>query len=187
MNKFFNAFFFLAMGAMVLSCSSAKIVADHDPDINFNDYETYTFCMEDMTIENSKYPEYDNDFNRNLIKEAIEAEMEARGYVADASQPQLQVGFRFVIRDEEFSVSNCFDESEYSYWAACRIETYQYTEETLVIYVSDLNKNQVIWQSSMVKSLSASPKKLKRKIEETVKKIFKEYPVKPISNSKLSV
>jgi hypothetical protein len=89
----------------------------------------------------------------------------------------LQVGFKFVVKDQEISITNCYDEDEYSYWAGCKIETYNYAEQSLVVYVSDLDKNQIIWQGSIIKGLSISPEKLKRTINRTIAKIFNEYPI----------
>ncbi|WP_340202030.1 DUF4136 domain-containing protein [Ascidiimonas sp. W6] len=160
-----------------VSCGSSKVVAEEDPNTNFQAYKTFVICAEDLLVKDTNYPEYDNTTTRMHIKTALEDEMRKRGYELEASSPQLQVGFKFTVKDEEVSITNCFDEDEYSYWAGCKIETYNYAEQSLIIYVSDLEKNQIIWQGSIIKGLTMSPEKFKKTINRTIAKIFKEYPI----------
>lgn len=159
------------------SCGSSKVIAEQDPNADFRSYNTFVICAEDLIVKDTKYPEYDNAAMRMQIKESLENEMKQRGYEREVSNPQLQVGFKFVVDDQEVSITNCFDEDEYSYWAGCKIETYNYAEQSLIIYISDLEKDQIIWQGSIIKGLTMSPEKMKRTINRTIEKIFREYPI----------
>ncbi|XLS30661.1 DUF4136 domain-containing protein [Flavobacteriaceae bacterium M23B6Z8] len=171
---------YLMYGTAILlfnACGGSKVIAEQDPNTDFRSYETFVICAEDLLVKDTKYPEYDNEEMRMQIKRSLENEMKERGYAIENSNPQLQVGFKFVVDDQEVSITNCFDEDEYSYWAGCKIETYNYAEQSLIIYVSDLEKDQIIWQGSIVKGLTMSPEKMKRTIDRTIEKIFNEYPI----------
>ena len=90
--------------------------------------------------------------------------------------PQLQAGFQIVIEQKANTFTNCEIQDDYNYWRKCTINTVNYTEETLVVYVSDIEKNQVIWQASKTCDLNRSKKTLKPYIEELVESLFNEYP-----------
>lgn len=169
--------FFLVAILLSYSCGSSKVIAEANPETDFKAYQTFVICAEDLLVKDTNYPEYDNVETRQQIKKALEKEMITRGYKLNESSPQLQVGFKFVVKDQEVSITNCYDSDEYSYWAGCKIETYNYAEQSLVIYVSDLDKNQIIWQGSIIKGLSISPEKLQRTIDRTISKILNEYPI----------
>lgn len=171
-------FYFILFISLSYSCGSSKVISGANPEINFRAYKTFVICTQDLEVKNTNYPGYDNPETRMQIKNALEHEMIKRGYTLKESDPDLQVGFRFVIKDQTLAITNCYDENEYSYWAGCKIETYNYTEESLVVYVSDLAKNEVIWQASIVKNITKSSDRLKKTIARTITKIFKEYPIK---------
>lgn len=160
-----------------LGCAGSRVVADFDRAIDFKNYKTFTICQEDLSVQNLDYPGYDNELNRNRLKEATTKEMVSRGYVLNEEKPQLQAGFKLVIEDVEMMFTDCFDEEEIGYWQECKINTYNYTQQTLVMYVLDLEKNQIIWQGLMEGGLADSPKKMTKAINENVARIFKEYPI----------
>ena len=89
----------------------------------------------------------------------------------------LQILFRLVVQQKEATFTNCEHESEYGYWKECTIDTVIYTEETLVLYVSDIDKNQVIWQASLTCDLNKSKGKIEAHINELVETMFNEYPI----------
>lgn len=177
MKTYVKSIVIVIMAITFLGCASTRVVADFDQAIDFKSYKTFTICQEDLSVQNLSYPGYDNELNRNLLKEATTNEMLSRGYVLNKESPQLQAGFKLVIEDKEMVFKDCFDEEEIGYWQECRINVYNYTQQTLVMYVLDLEKNQIIWQALMEGGLADSPKKMTRVINENVARIFKEYPI----------
>ena len=177
MKQIFLYLFTIGAAFVLNSCGGLYFTTDHNPDIDFNRYKTYNICQADMAIENPKYPEYDNNFNRELIKEAVEEEMNNIGYQKNESDPQLQAGFKFVIANEIVSLINCYDDSEFGYGPVCTLEELKYKEETLMVYVSDLKTNEVIWHAIISKELNDSPEKLKKKIRKKIAQLFKKYPI----------
>jgi hypothetical protein len=154
------------------------ISSDYDESINFDSYSTFVVCVDDYFVENPSYPNYDNKEVRQLIGDEIAVQMEQRGHQTNVIKPQLQAGFKILLRNEEVVFSNCDEQTEYEYWDTCTINKEVYTQETLVLYVSDINKNQVIWQAMIDCDLNKPNKELRKYISQLVAVIFKEYPTK---------
>jgi len=156
--------------------STGSVFSEFDEDIDFDSYTTFVLCIDDLFVENTNYPNYDNNQVRAMIGDAIEKQMQNKSHKTNVLNPELQAGFRLVVEEKEATFTNCEQESEYGYWKECTIDTAIYTEETLVLYVSDINKNQVIWQASMTCYLNKSKNKLQAYVDELVEKLFNEYP-----------
>ena len=162
----------------LFGCASTNaVLSEFDESIDFDNYTTYVLCIDDLFVENTNYPNHDNNKVRAMIGDAIEKQMERRGHKTNVLNPELQAGFRLVVQQKEATFTNCEHESEYGYWKECTIDTVIYTEETLVLYVSDIDKNQVIWQASLTCDLNKSKGKIEAHINELVEAMFNEYPI----------
>lgn len=162
---------------MLFGCASTEaVLSDFDESVDFDSYNTFVLCVDDLFVENTKYPNYDNNKVRELIGEAIEAEMIGKGHKTNVLNPQLQAGFKLLVEEKEVTFHNCEVQDEYSYWQECTIDTQTYTEETLVVYVSDFEMNQIIWQASITCDMSRYNKKLPEYVNELVETLFNEYP-----------
>lgn len=158
------------------STADIKILSDYDDTANFNDYKTFVICIDDLFVEYTNYPKYDNNTVRQIIGKEIESQMEGLGYRTNVIKPELQAGFQLLIVEEEATFTNCDLQENYKYWQACTIKNVTYTEETLVVYVSDLQKNQVIWQASANCNLNRPEIGLKNYVMDIVDKLFDKYP-----------
>jgi len=164
--------FFLGCG----STADLKVLSDYDETASFNDYQTFVICIDDLFVENSNYPKYDNNTVRQLIGKEIEEQMEGLGYKTNVIKPELQAGFQLLIVQEETTFTNCDLQEDYNYWQTCTIKNVTYTEETIVVYVSDLQKNQVIWQASVSCNLNRPEIGLKSYIMNLVDVLYNSYP-----------
>ena len=161
----------------LLGCASTEaVLAEFDENADFDSYNTFVICVDDLFVENTNFPNHDNNKVRELIGKALEDEMIKRGHKTNVLNPQLQVGFNLIIEEKEAVFYDCKKQDEYSYWEECTINTTIYTEETLVAYVSDFEKNQIIWQASIKCDLSRYNKKLPEYVNELVETLFNEYP-----------
>jgi hypothetical protein len=156
--------------------STTAVLSEFDESVDFESYTTFVLCIDDLFVEHTNYPNYDNNEVRALIGDAIDKQMKSKGHKTNVLNPELQAGFRIVIQEKETTFTNCERESEYGYWKTCTIDTVAYTEETLVVYVSDINKNQVIWQASMTCDLNISKGKIEAYVNELIERLFNEYP-----------
>lgn len=165
-------------------CTGLTILSDHDSAIDFASYKSYTLCRSDTKVANETQPLYDNSLNRSRIKKAIEAEMNELGYQQNDSTSELLTGFHIVIKDRSVMTSQCHDFEYYQYWPECTVNTYFYTEGTLIIYVTDISKNQIIWQGSAEGILDIKEKDMEKVIRKTVDEIFEKYPLKKTRTAK---
>ena len=164
---------------LIFGCGSTadlKVLSDFDETAGFNNYQTFVICVDDLFVENTNYPKYDNNTVRQLIGKEIEEQMEGLGYKTNVLKPELQAGFQLLIIQEEATFSNCDLEDSYNYWQSCTIKNITYTEETLVVYVSDMQMNQVIWQASVSCDMNKPEVVLKSYVMDLVDKLFDEYP-----------
>ena len=162
-----------------LGCASTEdlsLISEFDESADFDSYQTFVICIDDLFVENTSYPEYDNNYIRQLIGKEIEDQMIGFGYRTNVVKPQLQSGFQILIVEKEATFKNCNLQEDYTYWKSCTIDSVKYTEQTLVVYVSDIEKNQIIWQASVNCDLNKSKSLLKSYIADLVEKLFKEYP-----------
>lgn len=178
-RKILFAFF---LSIFFSGCTGLAVRSDYDSQVDFKSYNTYTLCMADLQVENEKQLLYDNSLNRSRIKNAIANEMDRIGYVQDDTAPQLLAGFHIVIKDRTLMSSNCRDFAEYQYWPECQVNTYYYTEGTLIIYVTDISKNQIIWQGSTEGVLDIEPRDMEKAVNRTVMQIFEKYPLRQKNN-----
>jgi hypothetical protein len=156
--------------------STGAVLSEFDESIEFDNYTTYVLCIDDLFVEITNYPNHDNNEVRAMIGDAIEVQMKSKGHKTNVHNPELQAGFRLVVQEKEATFTSCEKDSEYGYWKECTINTVVYSEETLVLYVSDMNKNQVIWQASVACDLNRSKGKIEAYVNELVEKLFIEYP-----------
>lgn len=156
--------------------STESVISEFDESVDFDSYNTFVLCVDDLFVENTNFPNYDNNKVRELIGDAVEVQMIKKGHKTNVMDPQLQAGFKLLVEEKEATFYDCKEQDEYSYWAECTINTTIYTEETLVVYVSDFEKNQIIWQASMTCDMSRYNKKLPGYINELVETLFNEYP-----------
>ena len=158
------------------STSQLSILSDFDETVDFDDYKTFVICIDDLFVENTKYPKYDNNQVRQLIGKEVENQMIGKGYKTNVLRPELQAGFQILIVEEEATFTNCDLQEDYNYWQTCTINTVTYTNETLVVYVSDLQKNQVIWQASISCDLNKPKNALNIHVMDLVERLFDKFP-----------
>ena len=156
--------------------STSNVMYDYDESINFDNYSTFVLCVDDLFVENTKFPNYDNNYVRTLLADEFENQMKQLGHKTNVFEPQLQVGFKIVVKEEQTTFSNCDHQDVFKYWDQCTISTETYTKETIIAYVSDFEKNQVIWQATLSCDFNKSKNGLKSYVKEISKQLFEAYP-----------
>jgi hypothetical protein len=170
-------FYLSAFLLLFISCASTQeVIFDYNKNVDFNQYSTFVLCVDDLFVEYTNQPNYDNKTVRNYLAEAVEYEMKKRNHRTNVLNPELQVGFTITISENTVSFVNCEEENTLDYWKECKIQERTYLEETLITYVSDYKTNEIIWQASIDCSLNKPKKLLKEHIDELVKQLFNTYP-----------
>ena len=158
------------------SCHTTEVNSDYDSKINFSSYKTFSVCLDDFQINSYKHPEYNSEKMKNQLKNAIESEMQ-KYYKVDDASPELHVGLNVKIEDKKLTYRSCDSKSVYHEWPECRLKTYEYTEGTLLIFVADVSKNQLIWQASITGITSNDLIENEKLINRLVQNLFQKFPL----------
>ncbi len=162
---------------ILFNCAAtSEVVYDYNLETDFNQYDTFVLCIDDFSVENSNYPNLDNEDIRRYIRDAVDSEMTNTNHRTNVFDPQLQAGFRILISEETAEFENCENSGQLEYWESCTIHQETYEKETLVVYVADFETSKVLWHASIICNLNKSKKKLKPYISGLVTDLFATYP-----------
>jgi hypothetical protein len=162
---------------LLTSCSSVKVVADYDSNVDFNNYKTFAFFK--PGIDKSDI----NDLDKKRILRAIESELLAKGFTKSAN-PDMLVSI-FTKSREKVNVS----QNNFGYgfgwgwnpWMMNgmnnNVNVSRYSEGTLFIDFIDKAKKELIWQGIGTGALRIQNREKKEiRIREFVKEIISKYP-----------
>lgn len=163
---------------ILASCSSVRVNADYDKNVDFSSFKTYAYHKNGIDkVEIS-------DLDKRRILRAIDAEMLSKGLTKSES-PDLLVNI-FTKEREQVDVNQFnagwgfgwgFGWSPFFYGGNTSIN--RYTEGTLYIDLIDAKKKELIWQGDGEGVLTQNTEKKDQVINEFVTKILAQYPPAP--------
>lgn len=168
-------------------CGYSQVLVSYNKsdDVDFSKYNSYQiYSLDVKDIPEFKTKKTGLDF---LIGE-IHKQMVARGYEKVKDNPELIINLGVVLTEEaQTRETDIRDATPYMgqrnyHWESEEIVIGYYTEGTVTLDLVDTSKNEMIWQAVSAGALSKKREKNKVKVEKTVKKLFKKYPVKPTKN-----
>lgn len=156
----------------LVGCASISTTHTTSPEGEFDRYQTF-YCLECSDDYNATALQYDNQQNRELIRNSIKLELEKRGYIYSKEDPDLLADFHVLIEEKTELIHEAYPMS----WQLSEFSSFplDYQYGTLVVHVVDRNTNQLVWQGTASKVLE-SPKKANKTIVKAVSKIFDNYP-----------
>ncbi len=158
---------------MIFAVGCASVKVRKDGAVDFGKYQTF-YCMECLDEYSHIAPEYDNPETRELIRESIIAELEAKGLKYTEEDPQMLVDFKVII--EERTAIMTTPETTYYYWETYDAPTVSFKRGTLLINLIDASNNQAIWQGAASRIIDEDPSdKYNEKIKSKVARIFNKY------------
>ncbi|WP_407354029.1 DUF4136 domain-containing protein [Luteimonas sp. R10] len=170
--------------ALLAGCATGpRITTEADPRADFSSYRSYAFYSP-LAIEKHGYATATSE----ATKAAVRRQMESRGYVYDAENPDLWVNINAYLerRTDVSSVPTVDYAYYYSYRARAyfavpywgeRAHVYRYTEGTMNIDLVDVRENRLVWEGVAVGRVSnLEPEERKARIDATVAEIFARYP-----------
>lgn len=173
-------FLFAAAIVFMASCSSIKVTSDYDRSAPFENYTTYAFTQEAMSIGLS-------ELNRNRLISAVEAELGQKGFTKSET-PDVLIDMNLVSKTKQTATANTsggYYGAGYRYgygggFSTTTINYDSYEEGTLFIDMIDVAKNQLVWQGRGTDTIdeNASADKREAKINYAVQQIFSQYPPK---------
>lgn len=163
--------------SLLASCSSVRVAADYDKNVNFNEFKTFAFFK--TGIDKAEI----SDLDKRRILRAIESELLAKGFTK-SENPDMLVSIFTKSRDQINVYNNMMGYGPYGYgwgwspyyWNAGYSNVSRSTEGTLYIDLIDNQKKELIWQGMGVGYLTQKVDKKEERIREFVAKIMEKYP-----------
>ncbi|MBV2130109.1 DUF4136 domain-containing protein [Rheinheimera sp. SM2107] len=183
-SKFLTA---ALIGLALTACSSGPTVrSDQAADVNFSQYKTFSF-VSDLATDRAGY----TTLVTQHFKDAITAELTARGYRFVESDPQLLVNFNSNVANRSDTRSIPTTSYHYGYYHYRRgivyagfpvysndVSTVHYKVGTVNIDLVDAKKRQLIWEGIAEGTLKQKDLEQPREAAaRTVALIFEEFPL----------
>lgn len=159
---------------VVASCSTVRVAADYDREVNFNQYQTYAFYK--PGIDKAEI----SDLDKKRILRAIETNLEAKG-MNKSEKPDLLVSIFTKERERVDVYNNNFGYGWYwnPYWYGGYYgrSVSRTSEGTLYIDLIDAKTNNLVWQGmGSAELITHNIEKKEERIREIVSKILEKYP-----------
>jgi len=169
----------IAVGAVFLTisaCSGMSISTDFNPGANFSNYETFAWLPAPQTGD----PRVDNAIIYNRVKDAVDTELEAKGYreVQNASEADFLVGYHIAL-DGRMDVQTVNSYYGYAwgpwYYGGYR-DTYvrYYDQGTMLIDIVDRRADELAWRGTAQAEVRQNADG--RQIGEAVQKLLARFP-----------
>jgi|JI91814BRNA_FD_contig_121_335564_length_1158_multi_2_in_0_out_0_1 hypothetical protein len=177
--------FLLAVG--IVSCSSVRTSYDIDKSVDFTKYKTYGYSEDALKLPVQ-------ELNRNRVFNAVDRELAARG-LTKSDNPDLLIDLHARAEQKTEATATTTGTGagmygryggpwRYGYgggFTTTTVDYNNYVEGTLFVNVVDKAQDKIVWQGRGTKTLdeTASPQKRESNINNGIKAIFAQYPVKP--------
>jgi hypothetical protein len=164
------------LAALLVGCAGAQVQSDWDPQADFSNLRTWDW------FPRSRPPVLDPRLDSGLldarIRQAVEAELAAKGY-----KPRGGPGADFFVShtvaiQQKISAHSIDDFYGSPYRRTTRVYVDEYEVGTLVIEVLDPRKRQVIWSGSYQARLStaSNPSQREERVRTAVRAILERFP-----------
>ncbi len=157
-----------AGGAPSLLAAGAEV--DYDDSVDFSAYRTFRWFGDGRGNRPDRSRGKMSPLVEKDIQQAVESELQAKGLeLVDSGQPDLGVVFSTGSRREAVN---------YGWGPRYRgpRKVTVYREGELTIDLIDGDKRELVWRGSVSATLKEKPEKLKKQIDKSVAKVFKNYP-----------
>lgn len=180
-NLRLNVLMIIGYSLLLTGCATtSSIVTDYDREANFSEYNTY-YWSDEFQVKNGtdsqNEPLFYNTLNKKRLKQAIEEEMEARGYTLSSSDPDLLVHAQVVVQQAD-DAGNYTPYPFYSFYYPAPYYNRGSTEEKqgdIVIELIDPDEHQLVWQGYARGVLNMDTEDRLKEIRDAVDLIFAEF------------
>lgn len=173
-----------AVATFACSPSGMKVVTQEKETADVSNYQTYNWIFEDAIIPEDKMIVasegilvYNNQSDRKKLKDAIELQMEARGFKKEVLNPDMLVDFSILENDTELRKFVMTNGQDYLGFGP-RSETTQMVpveEGTVIINFLDATTGYQIWQGFASGTLEKEDMNNLSTIKNKVGAIFEDF------------
>ncbi len=170
---------------LLLSFSAANsqvlLSSKTSPQAKFREYKTYKV----LGLDIKNVPQFEpRKESLNFLIEEVNKQMVARGYTKETENPDLILNIGLVITDEHKTAETSLRDAPYYmgqrnyHWQSEKYLVQVFRAGTLTLDVVDTKLNQMVWQATTKSMIKEGPQESYKNITKTVKKLFKQYPVR---------
>jgi hypothetical protein len=175
----------MAFGALLLAaCATGpRVSTDTDPQADFSRYRSFAF-YEPLALESRGY----TTLLSARLKDEARRQMESRGYVYDAANPDLRVNINAFVEEKADVIS--VPDVGYGWYYSYRAHAYvavpvwrerahvaRYTEGTVNVDLVDAREKRLVWEGVAVGSAAGrTPAERRERAGASVAKIFADFP-----------
>lgn len=177
MKKLRFATFFASLLFLMASCAAtSSVITDYDRDADFSEYRTFFWSDEFQMqqVKGDSEPLFYNTLNKKRLKQAIQREMEARGYTLSSENPDLLVNAQVLVEERTTTHNNLPYRGLY-YWGPPVPQTSTTKEGDIVVDLIDQEEHQLVWQGYATGVLDTRTQKREEEIKDAVTIIFANY------------
>ena len=171
----------IAVSFLLVQCTASySVLTDYDRDAEFENYTTFYWADEfqqEHSNVSSNEPLFYNTLVKKSLKEAVQREMEGRGYVLSSENPDLLVSPQIMV-EERISGNQNYNPGFYGWWwggSSFNNNISQDKEGDVVIDLIDREKKQLVWQGYAPSVLETEMKNREETLKNAVTLIFSEY------------
>lgn len=186
MKKLTYIITFIFLTAIMASCSNKgmKVVTREDGGSDLSEYDTYAWVA---AVENIPYmyallgPNgslvFNNTSARKMAKDAIELQMEARGFAASATNPEILVNFLILEEDTELRTFVLNNRQDYLGFGPTSeaVKMVPVEKGTVLINFLDAKTGNQIWQGFASGALNPDDLKDMSAMKTKVGAIFEDF------------
>mgnify|MGYP006308901649 CR=1 FL=1 len=154
----------------IISCSGVRVAVNYDTEINFSDYETYTFAEPRQNKAG-----YQHFVTKSILLE-IDPLLKEKGLEkTDPHRADLSVHFYTLVKNQRQVISPSYRVDRWGrVWQRRPGHVRKYKEGTLVIDIVDRRKKELVWQG--VGSGVLTPHDPQEHFLDAVREILKDFP-----------
>lgn len=174
--------FVLLLAIISASCSGIKVLNTETGDaVNFTRYKTFNFYE-----VNASGDTISQNFNNHisLLKEAINYELDKRGFTLSKTNPDLLVNIGIVVKDTvqtretdiRFDGPRYIGQRNYS-WKSETVEMGRYREGTVTLDLVDAAQKKLVWKGSVQGILPSKETAVLKTAQKGMELLFDKFPV----------
>lgn len=183
---------YVIVAIVLAGCSTtSSIITDYDRDAQFNDYKTFYWADEfKMKKQNSEEdPLFYNSLIQARMKNAIEQQMEARGFTLSEEKPDLLVNASVQMEEDQSGGSYAspylypyspfhsgFGHSFGHFYGFYGTQgTSSHMAGAIVVQLIDRSKKQLVWQGYAPDILHTDTENKRKELNDAIVDIFSRY------------
>lgn len=160
----------------ITACSNEiQVHRDFDRSTEIHRRTTYSW-LDKKEIESRNNPLVYNELNDKRIKNAVDVQLEKKGYRFKSEGSELIVHYHIVIDNKTAIYTDPQGYYYNNYWSMKRVDVYRYREGTLIIDFMDSRNCELIWRG-WATSIMDNDEISETRIRHAIEKIFEQFPV----------